>query len=493
MSNPTSQSSQALAVLRDTVKRAPDLQERPSAATAATATGVRLLNMINSMGWLPRKQLTMAQIIQISAVLVCLDVLSQDIGKVPLYMMRRLPNKGKAIVEPNEHPVAAMLAMEPNRHFTWTEFKEMMMLHLGVAQNCFIGKEKDRATGKMTGLRICMPGRVTILAVSPDDDSRGLGYYAYDTRLRLDPHEKIQMALLPGIMLEDEMIHLRGRMFDGLAGYSNLDAGARTFGLASELIDYQTRLYTNDGSTRGVFQHPGEIGDSANQDAFDRLRAQLAEQLTAMTRKNLPIVLEEGMTFESISMNADQAEASKSRDAAVVDVARTFRIPPHKIMHLINVKYENMETLEKSYVNDTLIPYCERIEAKFARSLLTPQERLDFFFEFDRIEMLLNDIEKLAEVVEKLVKVGAITRDEVRQRLGWNPMSGNAGKTYIIPSTYNLVDENNKVIIAAGAQPAAGAAGATDPAKPAKPAKPKKDAEGDDDNVFTFPSLSGER
>lgn len=453
---------------------------------------MRLLNLINSLGWTPRKRLSLEQIIQISAVCVCLDVLSQDIGKVTLRLYRKLRGGGKEEVMPEEHPVAALLATEPNRHFTWVEFIEMLILHLGISQNAFVGKEI--VGGKLVGLRICMPGRVTILAVEPESDSRGLGYYAYDTRLRMTPHEKIQMALLPEIMLEDEMIHFRGRMFDGLAGYSNLDAGARTFGLASELMDYQTRLYKNDGSLRGVFQHPGEVGDAADEEVFARLREQLATAMSNMTRENLPIVLEEGMTFNPISMNADQAEVAKSRDAAVVDVARTFRIPPHKIMHLINVKYENMETLEKSYVQDTLIPYCQRVEQRFGRALLTPKERAEMFFEFDRIEMLLNDIEKLSETMERMVKNGTIKLDEFRMRIGFNPLANGAGNARLIPSTYNLVGDDNKVLIPAGAQPQGDASGSG--AKPVKPAKPKKDVEDDDDaesTVVQFPSVTGER
>lgn len=479
--------SKALTVLRETVKR-------PDSATQVTPTGTRLVNTMRAFGMLNggNRRLSTEEVIQLSAVLVCLDIRSQDIAKVRFRMYERLPGGGKREVEAGEHPVAFMLATRPNPYMTWHEFWIMVLLHYSLIQNAYIAKRLDGAV--VEEVIPCMPARTTILAVAPENDSAGRGFYCYSVD-RFSPHEKIQLAGLPEVFLPSEFIHLRGRMFDGLAGYSNMDAGAKTFSMATELLDYSTRLYTNDGGMRGVFQHPGEVGTSLSDTAFEHLRMQLAELMTNFRRNNMPIVLEEGMTFQSVSMTSDQAESSKSRDAAIVDVARIFRIPPHKMMHLVNVKYENMETLEKSYVNDALVPVCVPIEQKFSTSLLTRREQESFFFEFDRKEMLLNDMAMLAEVSKVMVQNGAIELDEMRRLFGWNPMANHAGEMRLIPSTFNLVDRSNKVILAAGAQPAdkGGDAAATDGAKPKPKPKPKpKDVE-DDDNVVEFPSIVGER
>lgn len=480
------ETSQALTVLRETVVRKPDT------TTQVSGTGTRLLRMMQSSGWTSAtRQLSTADIIQISAVLICLDVLSQDIAKIPFRMYEKIPG-GKRVVEYNEHPIAELLATRPNRFHTWEEFWEMVLLHLGMVQNAFVAK---RMRGAVTEELVpCMPARTTILAVDPDRDSSGLGFYCYKVD-RFSTHERIQLARMPSgggdVFLPGEFMHFRGRMFDGLLGYSNLDAGAKVFGLSNEMTEYSTRLYSNDGGMRGVFQMPGESGDSLSEPAFERLRTQLAELMTNMRRHNVPIVLEEGMSFESISMKANEAEISTQRDAAVVDVARIFRMPPHKIMHLVNVKYENMETLEKSYVKDTLVPYCRRIEERMALSLLTREEQAKYFFEFDRKEMLLNDMKMLADVGKVMVQNGALELDELRAIFGWNPLANGAGQYRLIPSTFNLVARDNSVMIAAGAQPT----GEDEPADDKKPAgKPKKDGPDveDDENVVRFPVV-GER
>lgn len=438
--------SQALATLRETIN-----PPRPPAAYNAQSTGVRLVNVLRSTGWLSsRKRLSLEEIVQLSAVVICLDVIAQDISKVPMRMYERLGPYSKRLVMPEEHPVAEFLATEPNRFMTWQEFFEMSLLHLGLARNAFIAK-RQAEDGTVRELIPCMPARTTILAVQPEDDPvNQMGFYAYEVR-RNTPHEKIMLAKLPEFFLQDEMIHLRMRMFDGLTGYSNIEVGAKIFGQADELQEYQTRLFKSDGQQPGVFQMGKESGDSLSDVAFKRLREQLAEASRQFREDQKPIVLEEGMTFETISMNAEQAQVKEARDAAVVDVARVFRVPPHKIFHLINVKYENMETLEKSYVNDTLIPYARVFELAFMRRLLSRKDRAKYFFEFDRREMLLNDPEKLSEVVKVMLQNGAMEHDEARVLFGWSELAGNSGKTRMFPSTYNVVEsKTNKVLIAAG-------------------------------------------
>lgn len=475
----TTDTSHALSVLKETIG------PRPDNALAAQPTGVRLVNVLQSTGWPQmRKRLTIEEVIQLSAVVVCLDVISQDIAKVTFRLNERLPGGGSRAVDADEHPMAMLLATEPNPYHTWYEFHLMVMLHLGLVQNAFIAK-RQAMNGVTEELIPCMPARTTILAVEPEQDPRGRGFYAYEV-LRLSPHEKIQLAQLPTVFLQDEFIHMRGRMFDGLAGYSNLIAGARTFGLSDALLTYQTKLFANDAQLRGVFQMGKESGDSLSDTAFQRLREQLAEAYSAFRETSKPLVLEEGMSFQDIAMNAEQAEVKEAKDAAIVDVARTFRIPPHKIMHLINVKYENMETLEKSYVNDSLIPYCQALEQRYNRSLLTKEERAKFFFQFDRREMLLNDPEKLAEVIKVLLPYGAVEHDEARAWFGFNPLPNNSGKTRLLPANSSLIDsKSNKVLVGGTAAPASDAGGD----KPAGKPKPKKD--GDDVVIDLFPK-SGE-
>jgi HK97 family phage portal protein len=428
--------TKALSVLRETVGEAKALQQ-------AQTNLINLVRMAGFSSWYGEPvKLTLTDVLQVSAVTICLDILAQDIAKTTLRLYRRLPNGGKQAVMPGEHPAALLLATEPNPRHHWYELIEMMMLHLGILQNAFWAK-RILSNGTVTEIVPILPGRVRVLA---DDEA---GVVAYEVK-RETPYERILLAGLPDVLLEGEIIHFRGRMFDGLFGYSNLEAGNRTFNLAKALQTFQTNLFENDATLRGVFQMGPE--NSLSDEAFQRMRAQLTERFSALRKEAKPLILEEGMTFQGISMKSDEAEAQKAWDNAIVNVARQFRIPPHKIFHLINVKYENMETLEKSYVSDTLVPYCRRIELTLARHLLDRKERAEFFLEFDREEMVLSDPKAQAEMLGVLLPNGVLTIDEARQMRGRNPLPNGAGNVRLIGSTYTLVDDQNEVVIPAGGQ-----------------------------------------
>lgn len=380
--------------------------------------------------------MSLDEAIKLSAVLICMDVLAQDIAKTKLRLRRKLPGGGSEAVRPEEHWLAGLLETEPNRHHTWYEFMEMIVLHLGAVQNAFIGKVQN-AAGRTSELIPILPGRVRILV---DEDT---GIYVYET-MRLTAHERVMMrGLSDPFLLEDEVIHVRGRMFDGLFGYSNLEAGSATMSLGKALQDYQQRLYKNDATLRGVFQLKNE--EALSQQAFDRLKKQLSERYRNITRSGDPLVLEEGMEFNSVSMTADQAEVNEAFNNAVVSTARLFRMPPHKIMHLDAVKYENLDTMERSYVQDTLVPVAKRIEERLARGLLSRDDRMSMYLEFDRESLLLNDVEKQAEMMKVLMDKGAMTINEARMKRGLNPIPG--GDVRLIPANYHLVDENNEIVL----------------------------------------------
>lgn len=422
--------SKALEVLHDTITKAPkNSGMSPNSAWLADVYGFNPFSKDEDS-----RPLAPDQAMKLMAFLICIDVISQDIAKVGLQLRRRIRGGGSEIVDPKDHWLAGMLAMEPNEYHTWYEFNLMIMLHLCVVSNAFVAKDQT-ISGEVKSLIPILPGNVRILV---DDDQ-----YLYEISSRT-PSQKLEQRRLDAVLVQDEMIHLRGRMLEGPFGYSNLEAGSGVMGLSQALQRYQTRLYSNDAAVRGVFQMKNE--ETLSADAFARLKRQLADRWH--NRNSDPIVLEEGMEFESASMNASEAEVAKNKASAVEDMARLFRVPPHKMMHIVNVKYENMETLEKSYVKDTLIPIAVNFEQRMARQLLSPKERLELFLMFDREAMELTDVEKQEKIYKTMVMNGAMTIDELRMKRNLNPLPDGAGAIRLLPSTHRVVpkDSNEPII-----------------------------------------------
>ena len=420
-------------------------------AIPVTASANQMASLVHLLGfqtWFTEESpLKLEEALRLSTVSICADVISQDFAKTPLYLKQWISSAASERVQ--GHWLADFFDTEPNEDHTWYELKLMIMLHLVFVQNAFLVK-KMRPNGQVDEIIPVLPGRVRILV------DEKINEYVYEV-WHDTPHER---AMMDDIDLDDDrrtyfrkdqIIHLRARMIDGLYGYSNLVAGASSMGLFKSITDYQTRLYKNDASLRGVFQKKDE--SPLSEDSFKRLRSQLAEAMRKLREEAKPIVLEQGMEFSSISMNADQAEAVKARDQAVVDVCRLFRIPPHKAMHLINVKYENMETLEKSYLSDTMVPYFVNVEERLKRDLLVSRaDRARYFPWFDREAIELHDPEKQAKVIEAMRKNAAMTVDEARQRRGMNPIGGSIGNSLLVPSSFTMISQTGDVLVQAAGQ-----------------------------------------
>lgn len=375
--------------------------------------------------------------LQQAAFLLCCDVIAQDMAKATLRLRERLSPTTSRIVMPEQHPIAAFLAMEPNRRHTWPEFKEMLGLWSALTSNAFAVAMRN-LQGDVLELVPVQSGRVT-------EKINGREVF-YD----VTAGTLAEQALLGESMItvpERDMLHVRSRMLDGFYGYSTLIAGKTTLESGKALEEYRNQLFGEDGQIRGVFVRDATLG-TLDDTAFHRLRTQFRE-LMMRVRKNMdPIVLEGGIKFEKLSVNPQEAELTKQFEAQINATCRLLRVPPHKIFNMDGVKYENLETSEKMYVGDTMIPVCERFEARYNRILLSKKDRLRFFIEHDRDELTVKDTKTETERVIKSVERGVITIDEARAKLGHNELPNGSGNVRLIPVNMNVVDENNNKVIA---------------------------------------------
>ena len=63
------------------------------------------------------------------------------------------------------------------------------------------------------------------------------------------------------------------------------------------------------------------------------------------------------MTWTPMGVPPRDAQFIESRNFTVSELARWFRMPPHKLMHLENATYSNIESQDRQYVTDTLMPW----------------------------------------------------------------------------------------------------------------------------------------
>jgi HK97 family phage portal protein len=376
------------------------------------------------------------------AVMACLDIMAQDISRAPITLNRMLTQgqrrRGYEVMAPRAHPLARLFWLKPNRFMTWQELKTMVIYHLGLVNNAYLIPVKDRL-GRVQELIPVLPSRVQI------DVNREMNTHFYRVRAGSEGEALMLGAEDELIFFPNEIIHMKTRVMNGFSGISTVQVGNKVLALTEAVVRFQDRLFRRDGMLRGVFQQHPQSTQELSQVQYDRLKASLGEALSMLRNLGHPLILEGGLEFKPISMTAAEAGADNAWKQQIEETARLFRIPPHKLMHFDGTKYENMESLERMYVTDSLEPRCHAIEERLTLQLLTEDEQMDFYIEFDREELHRPDQKSLHERIIKLWDAGVITQDEAREKLGYNP--AKSGEIYKMSANTFLVDADHEVVV----------------------------------------------
>lgn len=444
-----------LSVLRETLGRAmsPDSAVEKSSGEEQLLMDIRrdnawnsLENMLGLSSDSSNRPATFQEAFRQDGILAVVDVISRDLSKCDFGLYKRVPGskKGKTRVEPKDHPMARRLALDPNEEHTWQEFWGMLCIHIVMMNNAFIVKDMNLRNGEVRGFLPTVPGRMTIT----HNPSSGRKYYEFSVG---NEFENAFFKNVGRYLTSEQVIHARKRVFDGLYGLPTLSVGGPTVRLANAIQQYQSRLYENDGQQRIVVQQAKEM-QPLSPEAFTRLKREIAAASKSLWRNGTPMLLEPGYSADTVAMTAADAELAKIRDAQLSAVARVFGpVPPHKIGLLDDTKYSNIDTMERSYAHDVLVPIAKAFEATFARGTLTEDERMEYFYQFDREDMEVINFKERSDAMKTGLERGAFLLDEFRELFDKNPLPNDAGQVRVSLSTLNiLAPDSNEIVVPAG-------------------------------------------
>lgn len=378
---------------------------------------------------------------KLGASLRCIDVLSRDVSKTPIYLYRR--KKGGAdIVEPDEHPVAMMLSTRTSRYYGITEFLRIATAHLVTAQQYYVAVRRDRS------------GTVIEIQGIPHDDVEPKvnvqeRRYVYDVAPKTK-HAEVQYGWARGGLTDDDMAHIRLRTMNGIDVIANSSIGKAAFELVSSMQKYQMDIFSNAGMPILALAFPGGLTD----EQWNRLKKDLEAQARKSREKGVPFILEgtngELPTVHKMSLSSVDADFRQASNGAMIDVCRFYGVPPHKVYLFEGIKYDNITPYERAYVSDSLKPIFLAICEALMSVLLTKEEQKQYFIAFDEEAAYVADPEQRQKIIESRWKNGMIEYDEMRQELGYNTVGGEQGRYRMFSGNFVVVDQNGNVVMRAG-------------------------------------------
>ncbi len=346
-----------------------------------------------------------------AAVYACVRVVSEDVAKLPLILYRRRGAKARLVAD--DHPLHRILKAHPNSWQSSFEWREMMQAHLELRGNAYSFIVRD-GRGQVKELLPLHPDRVTLMLAEDGEVFYQLSRGANEPSV-------------PPIAPRSAILHLRGMTFDGYHGVSTVAWLRETIGLSLASEQHGAAYFGNGARPDVVITSKATITKEQAEDIRDRWERLYRGPKGAYR----PAVLPYDMSVEKLGITNKDSQFLELRQFQVSDVARGFRIPPHKIGDLTRSTFNNIEHQGLEYYLDGLMPRLERFEAAMMRDLLTEDEQREYEIEFDFTRILRGDLKTTMEAIASGRNWGVINANEARNWLNLPPREG--GDTYLEP------------------------------------------------------------
>ena len=354
----------------------------------------------------------------VPTVWACVALLSNAVSMLPLETFERRGAIAQRVDD-------AVIVTSPAATMTQSEWLHMLMVSALLRGNAY-GQtvERDRNTGLPTQIEILNPDNVRLEMVKGR-----LLYWSNASGTQVD--------------ITGDMWHVRGLTMPGSkVGLSPVSYAAATLG-----IDLSARKFAQDFYTAGGIPTAVLTSDRAINQGNSRT---LKEKLREATRNREPLVLGEGLTYQQISVNPDEAQFLATQQATVAQIARFFGVPAGLVGGTEggSMTYSNVEQRSIDFLTFGVQFWLRRIED--AMSVLLPPRQ---FVRFNVDALLRTDAETQAKVANQAIAGKWWAPMEERAKRNLPPMSEEAKKeVQMVPLEITPLG-GVKAIAAAGTTP----------------------------------------
>ena len=190
------------------------------------------------------------------------------------------------------------------------------------------------------------------------------------------------------------------------------------------------------------FEPTDETGMSTQ--LTDDQRARLLEDLEfrfqGTHNSGRPMLLEGNFSYQQLGLNPKDIDFLELLNLSAREIALCFGVPAQLIGIPDSQTYSNMETAKLALYEETVIPLLKRVESDLNEYLAPLYEGdIRIQYDMDSIPAMVEKRKSIYENVVAGVQAGILTRNEARDRLGLEEISG--GDDLYIPSNLFPIGE----------------------------------------------------
>ncbi len=337
---------------------------------------------------------------KLSTVSRCVEVLSDSIAKMPIYVMDRKTH------ELIDHPINELLSGRPNAIQTPFTLKKLMEANRTCGGNGYTLIIRDPRTLRPAQL-IPVPRELCRTWL----DNNGNRWH--------DVRHPFTGALLT--VSDVDMIHVMGYSRNGWYGIGTLERAQEVINAGRAAQQYTEQYYLNGGQPSGVLQTDTDLTRSSGKQGASGESVSYREVIRQEWQKHhggpgnagSVAVLDRGLKYTPIAVSNKDAQFVEQSELSVQDIARFFGIPLYKLQSG-KQSYASNEQNAIEYIVSTLHPIVSQYEEELTYKLLAPSEARKCRIRMNMMSELRGDFKSRGDWYKAMREIGGYSVNDIR-------------------------------------------------------------------------------
>ena len=225
---------------------------------------------------------------------------------------------------------------------------------------------------------------------------------------------------------EDKITQIMGPTLDGLRGINVLWLHRRTMSRMAAEDDAAANNATTGFKLAGILTSDEDVEEAEGA----LIKKKIDEKTLGPEHTGGTAMINRHVKFQPTQQTGKDSEIIQSREFSVNDASRMYGVPGHLLGSMEKSSSWGTGIIEMNLAlaKYTLNFWCDKIEAQLSKVLPNGQ-----FCEFDFHELLSGSPQQESEVVLSQFEAGVISKNEAREKLGYDPTADPADDTPASP------------------------------------------------------------
>jgi HK97 family phage portal protein len=375
--------------------------EQPTEQRAELSEQVSVNPIAGTLNFSTLDTYTQSKSMKLSACFRCVNVVSDGIAIMEFNNYIKKANGWK---QKQYNTLYALLNIKPNEFMNAFTFKKQLVQNLLMSGNAYILIKRD-SQDNIYELILLEPSTVQVILMNGD-----IFYNVISTSYFNLP------LIKAGVYNKADIIHIMNFSLNNFVGISTLNYANLVLGTAYSAEMQANNYFSSNNILTGILK-PSAGNNLTEKKAKAAKEAFLANLNSINTGGASLIVLDSGLDYQPIQTNPKQAMLNESRELSALQICQFFGVPPQKVfLDKRNVASTN-EAQQIEFLNSTLLPLVEKIEAEFYSKLVLPIDYDTVEIKADVTNLLRLNASEQAAVFTSLYNIGAITSNEIRDKM----------------------------------------------------------------------------